>query len=502
MPLDPTIALATVSGDDSTPALDPDAILTIHREPSGYIGFVQKPDPAKPQLDKDGNPKGLVQLFSIPAGELRTMFPAVRGWLVRDSYFTVNAYHSAAPWTNKTTGLPDVWRKEDRLSWLTACYADIDCGRPDSDDPLQRIDWTQALAQVEALMDTNELPQASMVARSGRGLYLFWLLHDAHDPDKLQRAWPEKILQYKKINMALHERLRTRQLPIDGIHDAARVLRTPGSIHRTANRRVHYWLRFDAHKLGWTYTLRELADWLKLTATENALPASTRAIALPAIYRISKNPGTAPLRSNGPKALNALRAQDLIIIEQWREGFLKKGMRYPDGRASCGRCLTLTLYARFLRSAGTPRSDALDALRKMAANCSPKYPSDDSDTPLETIVDSKCWGWTNAKLCASLGITDDVAADLGLATIRPKATAIAADKARPHQADVIADRQDIARQYLARYGRATARGLAAAYKALGVRGANHQTANLDLNAIGYKTERSRGGRPPKKAVKK
>ena len=38
--------------DDTTPALDVESILAIHRDPDGYIGFARRPDPtAPPKLD-------------------------------------------------------------------------------------------------------------------------------------------------------------------------------------------------------------------------------------------------------------------------------------------------------------------------------------------------------------------------------------------------------------------------------------------------------------------
>jgi len=492
----------TAITEHDTPALDVDVILQIHREP-GYVSFVRKRDPALPALlDKYGRPKEFENLCSIPVEDLRTMFRPIARWLTHDSYFTVNTYYRAAPYKNAVTGLPDVWRQERCLKWLTACYADIDCGRPDSDDPLQRLTWTQAFGQVEHLMDAGELPQASLMAHSGRGIYLFWLLRDVNDPAKLPRAYPNKITRYKAINRALHDRLRSHLLPADPIFDAARVLRTPGSVHRGAHRRCVYWIRKDVNGRGFDFTLPELSEWVKLPAIEDALPEPVRQLARPATYRISKNYGSAPLRSHGPKALNALRAQDLITIEAWRGGYRKRGEKYDDGSTACSRRFVLSLYAHFLRGAHTPPRQALNALRPMAANCKPAYPSDANDAPVEHIVANEYGSrhhrqWRNVTLCKALGITADIAQDIGLLTILPKQTAITADNARPRHEDIIEDRREYARQYRARNGgHATARGLAAAYKAAGFTiGANHQTANQDLNAIGYCTERTRAGRP-------
>lgn len=488
--------------EETAPALDLDSILAIHRDRDGYIGFVRKPDPAHPVLDRHGKPRAWENLFSIRASDLRSMFPEFAAWLTHDSFFTVSAYYRPAPYKNKATGLPDVWRKERYLSKLTACYADLDCGRPESDDPGAALTWRQAQHEAEALADAGFIPQPSIMARSGRGVYLFWLLRDVKDPARLPHAWPEKVQLYKACNRALNERLRAHLLPADpAAIDAARVLRVPGSVHRKALRRVTYVIQLDQDGRGFVYTLPDLAAALDLPAPGGELPEKVRELAKPAQWRRVKNPGTAPLRSHGPKALNALRAQDLLTIQQWRGGFIKRGMKYQDGHSSPGRRLMLAIYADFLKGSAA-EAEALASLRAMALNMTPAYPSDppDQDPPIENLIEAaystSARKWTNKKLCALLGITEDVARELKLKTIRPPAVAREADQARPMQAELVQERRDFARQYLTLFRHTTARKLAKAYREKGFIGANPQTANEDLNAIGYKGG-SQGGRPRK-----
>jgi hypothetical protein len=217
-----------------------------------------------------------------------------------------------------------------------------------------------------------------------------------------------------------------------------------------------------------------------------------------------KNPGSAPFRSLGKLKLNALRAQDFLTIQTWRGSFLKRGMKYQDGHSSPGRRFMLTLYAEFLKGSDVDKAAALAALRAMARNMTPAYPSDppDQDTPVENIIEAAysttARKWTNKKLCALLGISADVARDLDLKTIRPKVVALEADQARPLQADSMKDRRELARRFLELHGpMTTARSLAKFYREQDIKGANPQTANQDLNAIDYKMSsmaRSRGGR--------
>ena len=489
--------------EETAPALDLDSILAIHRDRDGYIAFVRKPDPAHPVLDRHGKPRAWENLFSIRAGDLASMFPAFAKWLTHDSFFSVSAFYRAAPYKNKMTGLPDAWRKEKYISKLTACYADLDCGRPESEDPGAALTWRQAQHDAEALADLGVIPQPSIMARSGRGVYLFWLLRDVKDPARLPHAWPEKVELYKACNRALNERLRSHLLPADpAAIDAARVLRVPGSIHRKALRRVTYVIQLDQDGRGFVYTLPDLAAALDLPAPGGELPEKARELAKPAQYRRVKNPGSAPLRSVGAKALNALRAQDLLTIETWRGGFLKRGMKYQDGHSSPGRRLMLAIYADFLKGSGEDSAAALAALRAMAANMSPAYPSDppDADPPIENIIEAaystRPRKWGNPKLCALLGISENTARDLDLKTIRPRAVAHEADQARPLQAALVQERRDFARQYLKLFRNTSARKLAKAYQDRGFIGANSTTANQDLNAIGYKGG-AHGGRPRK-----
>lgn len=489
------------------PALDVDTILTIHRDPRGHIGFVRKPAPGQQRLDKYGKPRTFETLFSIPAGELRAFLPGFAEWLASDSYFTVNAYYSAAPWQNTTTGLPDVRRRERDLSRLTACYCDVDCGRPESCEPGAALEWRQAQHEVETLADAGTIPQPSIMARSGRGVYVLWLLRDEYDATTPPKAWPEKLQLYKLCNRSLNALLRTHALPADRqAIDAARVLRVPGSVHSKSGRRVQYVVQLDQAGRGFVYTLSELATILQLAAPAAELPPATRTLAArPPQYRKVRTPGSVPLRSLGKKQLHALRAQDLLTIETWRGGFKQRGAKYDDGSTSCGRRRILSLYAGLLRGAGENADAALKALQTMAANMRPPYPSGPAadDPPIETIVQNEFASvprkWKNETLCSLFGITADVARNLELKTIRPRSVAVEADQARPHIADMVNDRREFARQYVERHnGHATARSLARAYLHAGYVGANPQTANNDLNAIGCNViGRARAGRPRK-----
>ncbi len=474
------------------PAFDVNAILALHRDPGGYIGFVRKPDPAQPaRLDRHGKPYTFENLFSVKTSDLQTMFPALAQWLVADSYMTVNAYHRAAPYRNRNTGLPDVWRKEKHLRTLAAAYSDIDCGRPDGDEPGAALSWRQALYEAGILADTGVIPQPSIMARSGRGCYLFWLLSDAKDKSKPLRAWPEKVTAYKLVNQALSERLRTARLPAD-LHaiDAARVLRVPGSIHRKAQRRVEYVIQAGADGNGFVYTLPELTDFLQLEAPDPGdLPEQARTLAAkrPA-WRQTVEPGSVPARSHGRLALNAKRAADLLTLATHKGGWRQRGTKHADGSTSPGRRFLLSMYAGFLRGANETQAATLAAVQSMAAACKPAWP-EPGDPTIEQLVETaytdKPRRWSNKKLCSLLSVNECLARELDLQTIRPPQVDIDEHARTPTRLALVEARRAFAREYIERHGMKTARALANVYQASGYTGANPETANQDLNALGF-----------------
>lgn len=498
-------SLQLIDQGEDVPALDLAPIWIIHRDPNGFIAFVRKTDPQNPPLDRDGKPKKWENMFSIRVSDLPTLPGLFDAWLTHDSYMSVNSFYRAARYLNARTGLPDALRTTETASRLNTCYADIDGGRPESADPLQHIGWRQALLEAGVLADRGIIPQPSIMARSGQGVYLFWLLRDEKNPALPPKAWPEDIPIYKACNRALQARILENRLPADtGAFDVARVLRLPGSIHRKVGRRVEYIIQADRSG-GFFYTLPEMAAFCGVLTPALSLPKSTRSLAIPPGPRKAQNPGSSPLRSAGPAKLNARRAQDLVTIARWRGGFLKRGELYPDGTRAYGRRRILVMYAYFLRASKTPRSEALQALQTMAASCRPPYPSDPDDTSISSIIksvyeDDTFKTFKTEYLCSNLGITETAARDLELLAIRPRSVALEADQARPTQKDVIEQRRKFADHLINdQHRRLSCREYMRAVEAAGFEKISHETANRDLNDIGYRvSERPAGGRRPRK----
>jgi hypothetical protein len=199
--------------------ITPAPILHLHRHRDGYIAFAAMRD------CEDFRP-----LVSIRASELETWFPAFREQLEKDSYVSINA-----DWRLRKYG-PDgdsygyPLHRSDRLRYINACYVDIDFHK-------LGLDLGTVIGRIINLQESGQLPHASMVVRSGHGVWLLWLVNDIENPDSPQRAFPDKLELYSRIQAAIIERL----LPLGAdmaARDAARHLRIPGSLNRGSETNV------------------------------------------------------------------------------------------------------------------------------------------------------------------------------------------------------------------------------------------------------------------------
>jgi len=432
------------------PAVNVSMMRLVHgRAPDGYIPLERKLP--------DGSWDRTHRCF-VPVKDLNECFPAIIEHYVHDAYHGIAVYYGAAPWDNKVTGLPAIATKRKRptwarckenLRWLPACFTDLDCGRSpeNAKRPEEALSWRYVAAAAGDMMDRGELPQATIIARSGQGVYLLWLLCDAQDRRLPVRSLPKSnVALMEACNKELNR--RTYHLAADkGAFDATRLCRIDGSWHSGAQRRVQYleqippdlplgYIQRDATGRHYVYTLAEMAAVLDIPTTTTGLTAGTRLLLEPGEKwkrkrGATKKPGSNPGMAKYNMRLHAKRIDDLLALEQYRvrqtgHGYAKRGTRYPDGFVAdvYGRCAVLTIYAECLRGSGADQATALAAVRDMATNCSPPYPSDQNDTdPAEIVRSVYEKGYirnhSNATLCNRLGISADLAEELHLDTIIP-----------------------------------------------------------------------------------
>ena len=456
-----------------------EVLSALHRGDGSHVGFMRKNDSGD-----------LENLFSIEATEIEEQFPAISRWLIKDAYFTVNSMYRTAPYPNRTTGLPCVWRKEKHLRYLNACYADLDVGR-DCGTPAQMMSWRDAAAAVGNLMDDNVIPQTSIFARSGRGLYLFWCLHDEQDPTQPPRSLRGNLDLYKAVNQAISECLQ--ELAADfRVVDAARNTRAANTRHGQTQKPAKYMVQLDDDGRCYSYTLPELAELFGVSNTRARLSGSSPCMVYGQDWteevegrrewspvRKTQKPGSAPGRIKGQRSLNEKRAQDLLRLEQSRGGWVKGQRKF-----------CLSLYANFLRGVGKSQPDTLRAVSAMACNCQPPYPSDRNDTPLRAIVEEAfetLRSYSNESLCKWLRITPELAVNLGLVTILP--LGVMEQRQLPSGGKREAQRQSRhvqLRELIASQGIQSSRHLAQDLRAMGCK-VSDWTVNRDLNELGYPT---------------
>src|SRR5690349_21132412 len=101
----------TPASNCATP--DPSPVLAIHRGSDGFVNF-------RAEGHRD-------DVFSIPAGSLMEMFPAIREHLTKDAYFSINGFWKRGLRISRFD--PErqvVSRRQDNLRYLNACFTDLD----------------------------------------------------------------------------------------------------------------------------------------------------------------------------------------------------------------------------------------------------------------------------------------------------------------------------------------------------------------------------------------
>ncbi len=459
------IQLAIPEEDFITP------LKAIHRNENAFIGFARQNGESR---------TGIENLFSLTRKEVQSMLPKIAEWLIDDTYMTVNGYNMSAPYNVPKTGLPGVWRQEKNLRCLNAVYADLDIGRAGQAEPHGLSVSAASQLLIDLAFGPDAIPPYSMTAQSGRGLYVFWLLRDEDDENapitfQSQKTFAENLALYKAVNRAIYKRLDC--LAADKICDAARLLRVPGTRHSKTGEKCIYRTSFDENGKFITYTLRELAERFGVPVMQSSLPAELRQ------WEPNPDPQN-PKKANGPKALAAARARDLITIEQYRGGWQKGNRRF-----------CLRLYAQFLRASGVQYADVASAVEVMAGNCTPPYPSDSKDQTLKALL-RDVWlepfaKRTQLNLVHWLRVSPDEARALELEKIIP--IEVQDERRQPKggaRATAQAARQTAIETLIEEQGMLSEREFATQLQTQGIEAAN-ATIHRDLITLGYQKSPTR-----------
>ena len=232
---------------------DLNMIRLIHRGHDGYVSFACK--------NADGEYDNIA---SIPANAMPSMFDQMIPAVEYDGLFGINGMFSPGHVKNEH-GLLDqhgnplrkARRRTQDLRWLTAIYADLDCHK-------LGMEPADVIGEITRLQDADQMPPASIITRSGGGVWLFWLL-TGQDSTNPVRAWPEKVAWWLRIQQAFNKRFAQFGADTQAM-DASRVTRIPGSINTKRKfARVGYSVQFAADGTPFTYTMEQLAAWCEVS---------------------------------------------------------------------------------------------------------------------------------------------------------------------------------------------------------------------------------------------
>lgn len=342
---------------------------------------------------------------AVPAAELDHYFPQFVGWQETDSYHSVNAmWRSGRRGPSEVVdGLQKAERGNVLTRWITAAFVDIDYYA-------RGLTFGEALGKVVDLQLERKLPPASMLQKSGRGLWAFWFLnHGASEPGKVpkdgpipedgpMRAWPENVERWNRVQRELYGRLAHIGGDPQAL-DLARITRVAGSVNSKADATVAYWIQADKQGKAYTYTLSELAERI-------GVPKIVRQPRVKAMLSQAQQDRNQRGYAGGLKK----RLRQFETLRALRDGF-REGHRY---RASMLYRDVLTRCAR-LTDRELPMltpSGVDDAVRQLASECRDArgrpLPLDADD--VDDALRAEPFRLTNQKMADWLDVTRDEAA--------------------------------------------------------------------------------------------
>ena len=432
-------------------------ILALHRHEDGYIAFA---------VARDGG-EDFRPLISIRRDELARYFPEFREQLLKDSYVSINA-----GWRLRRHGIDGAacgypLHRTDRLRYLCAAYADLDYYR-------LGIDFGQALGQIVTMQETGNLPRASIIVKSGRGMWLLYLLHDHRDPSRAPGAFPEKLEQYFALQRAIIERLAPLGADASA-RDAARHIRVPGSLHTGAEDSVQWWIQGEG-PAAYSYSLTQLCQLFGVQ------PAKRHVRERAAIEEPEKEK-----HRRGWVALNRRRLRELSLLRCIRGGF-SQGCRNNAAM----------IYAWLLRTNGVPRHEAAVEVNLMGSECNPRLTPSACRDAVKTGFGRRMARMRDQTISDRLDVTPSEAAMLE--RLPPATRFKQTDPAPPaptpseiHSRTIMDRRERIARVISDLGYVPPVRDMARRLAEAGLKG-NHDTVDRDYKALGIASGRTRAAR--------
>lgn len=338
-------------------------IRLIHRADDAFTAFGVKPN-------------GIwTDLYSLPTSHLTFAPLAALSWLTTDSYFCLNGMYRPGHGTSRAVAsLPRAYRSADGLRYLNVAYTDLDVYKAG-------VPVEQAIAAVRSMESAGTIPPASIVVRSGRGVWLMWLLTDP-TTGLPPRSYARNLRQYHDIQQAIQRRLASVGADPNAT-DPVRMTRVPGSIHSGTGERVSYDVRPNA-STPHAYTLEGLAHAFGLPVN---LKRSTT-ILKPAggiVAGTRKQPGWLNVGRS--------RVRQLLKLQELRGGF-SEGVRTHAA----------FLLASFLSQSGQTAGAIAEQVHALGACCLPSLSRKECDSIVSSTMRRR-YRFTNATIADRLSIT-------------------------------------------------------------------------------------------------
>lgn len=364
----------------------------IHRDPDNFVSLMAKPGGG-----------GIVHVGGTRVRNLPLAEPTIKKLLREDTYFSVNGFLYNGNSVSKDTSLTHVSRVSENLRSLNAVYADLDVGR------LTTIGAGRCIEKLVKMAEDGDIPPLSAVARSGRGVYAFWLLKGSRghglpctlkyeeDPRWCRAAYGTVMESLLDVLGPLHADRSAR--------DTQRVLRVDGSMHTVAGEACRYRF-FEEDGLAPEYSLDELLEFfgakVRMSDIRDSRPTPVWMM---------------PVKSVGggiPKNLaevGAKRVRDIRKLEQRRGGW-EQGTRTRRIR----------VFVRSLVRSGVSRELAEKEGLEMARRCRPCLIETDGEEVVRGVVKAssrqKC-GASTKTLVGMFKVTAKEARELELESIVP-----------------------------------------------------------------------------------
>jgi hypothetical protein len=368
---------------------DKHAINVLHRGHDGQIAF---------SWIKHENGKPTFRGFRVNARDLCGPEPIFEQFIephVRENaYFTINGL--AKPKRRIPSEHHSRFQKysarDDQVRWLNACWVDLDCGEEFV---------PQTIATLIQLAMMGKIPPASILTRSGRGVWAHWLLKDRwHGQGCPQRATIEASSTARRINEHLAELLQPMKADFHSVN-LARIMRVPGSLNGKVNRRTDHWVQLGTDGAPHEYFIDELAAELGVPCTRH--PDAVRRIIGPV------DPKNRARGIRGSQARWRNEMQRFAELLKYR-GTIREGQH--GGRHAHAWVLSVILHKNVKAGLCTP-VEAKDAIEKFGKRgCTP--PLDD-----ETIEKAIKYGrdvrdqFSQITIGNKLRITPDEAEQVG-----------------------------------------------------------------------------------------